>query len=315
MPSKQPRAKSCTFVQAFKLIFMIPFPLAHLKQYRLNASVMLCLLFLMALSFPLNAQRVQQLDADVYSPSRKNDRFIKRKHILTQLDSISIGNERFYISIFKKAGPQHQKYMVIHDSEDAAFDAGLRAIKRGGTLIALENQEQRALFSYGLDKGSTHQDPNRMFQQDNPYWPVAQQILKLLDFHKGKLIIVLHNNKPGGNFRIDTIASWNNISAPSKNDPHLGSMVWIPGKTKVPDQSTQDEISYYKNHGMNVVYEYVPLDQKGDGSLSVYSSKHGIPYRNIEVEAGIRGKRHSELKARHRQIKYLNVLRKYHGLK
>lgn len=231
------------------------------------------------------------------------------------MDSMRVGSQLFYLNIFTKKGRQHQKYMVIHDSEDAAFDAGLRAIKHGGTLVALENHEQRALYSYGKISGSTGQDPNRMFNKDNPYWPVAEKILELLDASSKNLIIVLHNNTPEGNFRIDTIATWNNISVPAAVDKDRKSMVWIPGKTPAPDLPTRAEIKYYARHKMNVVYEYVPIDQTGDGSLSVYSTKHDIPYRNIEVKAGIRGNRKSELQARHRQIRYLKRLRKYHGLK
>ena len=65
---------------------------------------------------------------------------------------------------------------------------------------------------------------------------------------------------------------------------------------------------------MNVVYEYVPQSERGDGSLSVYSSQHNIPYRNIEVEAGVRGDRKSELKSRRKQLKYLKAVRKYNGI-
>ena len=269
----------------------------------------------LAASGSLEAGNKMVKDADVLSPTRKNYRFIKRKHIQYQTVRVPVGDQEFLISVFTKKGPDTQKYMNIHDSEDAAFDAGLRAIKHGGTFVALENNEDRALYSFGEKKGSTGQDPNRMFNKDNPYWPVAEKILELLDASSKKLIIVLHNNKPGGNFRIDTIATWKNISTVSGADPDPRSMVWIPGITPKPNRKITAEIQYYKSHRMNVIYEYVPKNQRGDGSLSVYSSKHNIPYRNIEVEAGIRGNRKSELKARRRQIKYLNALREYHGLK
>ena len=278
-------------------------------------SLFIILGFMLGFAGTVFSQNLQPADADVYSPSRKNFLYIQRHHINIRMDSIRVGSQLFYINILTKKGHKHQKYMVIHDSEDAAFDAGLRAIKHGGTLIALENHEQRALYSFGKIRGSSGQDPNRMFQLQNPYWPVAQRILHLLDASSKNLIIVLHNNTPEGNFRIDTIATWKNISVPAAVDKDPKSMVWIPGKTPAPDLQTRAEIKYYARHKMNVVYEYVPINQTGDGSLSVYSTKHGIPYRNIEVKAGIRGNRKSENKARSRQIRYLKHLRKYHGLK
>ncbi len=273
------------------------------------------LLFIMTLSNSLKAQSQKVTDADVTSPTRKNAPFIKRQHIQSYQVRINVGNEIFVISVFKKAGKNTQKYIVVHDSEDAAFDAGLRAIKHGGTFIALEDHEGRPLYSYGNEQGATRQDPNRMFNKDNRYWPVAQKILTLLKTSPRKMVIALHNNKPGGNFRLDTIATWKNISIASHADKDIRSLVWIPGSTAEPNEKTAEEIAFYKKKKMNVIYEHVPAGQRGDGSMSVYFSKQGIPYRNIEVEAGIRGNRKSERKARRKQIRYLNVLRQYHRVK
>ncbi len=250
-------------------------------------------------------------DADILSPTRKNARFIKNHGIKLQQVAVDVGDKRFIINVFTKKGKQKQKFIVVHDSEDAAFDTGLRAIKHGGTFIALENNENRSFYSYGSPKGSVHQDPNRMFNKDNPYWPVAQKIIELLKASPKELIFALHNNKPGGNFILDTIATWKNISILSDKDPDKRSLIWIPFSQPEPDQKLAKEISFYKKKGMNVVYEYVPQSERGDGSLSVYSSRHNIPYRNIEVEAGVRGDRKSELKSRRKQLKYLKAVRDF----
>ena len=281
-----------------------------------NTNIVLTtLLFILVPANDLQAQIRKITDADLTSPTRKNAAFIQRYHIRPSQITIQQGNQQFLITILKKTGKNRQKYIVVHDSEDAAFDAGLRAIKHGGTLIALENHEERALYSYGNKKGTTRQDPNRMFYKDNPYWPVAQKILMLLATSPQQMVIALHNNKPGGNFRLDTIATWKNISIASHADKDLRSLVWIPGPTVNPDKKTTKEIAFYQKKKMNVVYEYVPAGQRGDGSMSVYFTQHGIAYRNIEVEAGIRGNRKSEHKSRRKQIRYLNRLRRYHGLK
>ncbi len=288
-----------------------------IQQLFLKGSGALIIIFALLVAIPTHVEAANKRisDADVLSSTRKNAKFIKRKHILTFQVIVDVGDERFVINVFKKDGPNKQKYIVIHDSEDAAFDTGLRAIKHGGTLIALENKENRLLYSFGKKEGLTHQDPNRMFNTDNRYWPVAKRLLELYGISSKGLIIVLHNNKPGGNFRLDTIATWNNITIASHADKNVRSLVWIPGATAEPNTKTGKEIAYFQKKKLNVVYEYVPQNQRGDGSLSVYAAKHGIPYRNIEVEAGIRGNRKSELKSRRKQIKYLNALRRYHGLK
>ncbi|VAW27268.1 hypothetical protein MNBD_BACTEROID07-842 [hydrothermal vent metagenome] len=283
--------------------------------FRGTGLFLISFFLLLALPEHLEAGNQKVIDADITSPTRKNMQFIKRQHIKSYQVRVKVGDEMFVISVFKKDGKNTQKYIVVHDSEDAAFDAGIRAIKHGGAFIALENHENRQLFSYGKKEGSTSQDPNRMFNKDNPYWPVAQKILILLKPSPKGIVIALHNNKPGGNFRLDTISTWKNITIASHADKDIRSLIWIPGMLPEPGKKIATEIAYYKKKRLNVVYEYVPRNQHGDGSMSVYFAKHGIPYRNIEVQAGIRGNRKSELKSRRKQIRYLNVLRRYHELK
>jgi hypothetical protein len=279
---------------------------------RKNQHIVLFLLLILCFPVFTSAQSVP--DADILSPTRRNKQFIQRERIHVRQVTVDVGKQRFVINVFSKKGTKSQTFVVVHDSEDAAFDTGLRAIKHGGTFIALENHEGRPLFSYGSDAGVTHQDPNRMFNKDNPYWPVAKKILELLNGSPHRMIFTLHNNKPGGNFRIDTIATWKNISILSHADKDKRSLVWIPFSQPHPDKKLADEIAFYKKKRMNVVCEYVPENERGDGSLSVYASKHAIPYRNIEVEAGVRGNRHSELKSRRKQMRYLRNVRKYLGI-
>ncbi len=279
------------------------------QKIQYHAAFILILIFITTIA---SAQSVP--DADILSPTRRNEQFIRRKKIHLHQVSVDVGNQRFIINVFSKKGKKTQTFIVVHDSEDAAFDTGLRAIKHGGTFIALEDHEGRPLYSYGADSGVTHQDPNRMFNKDNPYWPVAKKILELLKGSPDRMIFALHNNKPAGNFMIDTIATWKNISILSDADKDKKSLVWIPSSSPEPSKKLAEEIAFYQKKGMNVVYEYVPKNERGDGSLSVYASKHAIPYRNIEVKAGIRGNRRSELKSRHKQMRYLRIIRHYLGI-
>ena len=282
-----------------------------------SIQILLTFILLFHLLFTVSPMAESQnvIDADVVSATRNNARFIKRHHIITHQKKINVGNKIFVINIFTKKGPNKQKYFVVHDSEDAAFDAGLRAIKHGGTLIVLENNEYRNLYSFGNPRTLTKQDPNRMFYKENLYWPVAKELIELSGNSPNRLIIVLHNNKPDGNFDLNHIKTWKNITIESEKDPDIRSLIWIPGLTIKPNKKVAKEINFYKKSGFNVVYEYVPKGERGDGSFSVYAAKHGVAYRNIEVEAGIRGNKKSELHSRKKQIKYLNTLRKYHKIK
>jgi len=95
-------------------------------------------------------------DADVHSPTRGNAEFIRQNDIKVHQETIRVGNEQFKINIFTKEGQSRQKYLVVHDSEDAAFDTGLRAIENGGMFIALESKDtgdesklDRFMYSFG----------------------------------------------------------------------------------------------------------------------------------------------------------------------
>src|SRR6056297_328833 len=262
----------------------------------------------------IEAGSEQIQDRDVHSPTRNNAEFIKKNNNKIFQESVEIEEDKFYINIFTRSGPNTQKYLVIHDSEDAAFDTGLRAIKNGGALIALENRNGRNLYSFGANKGDTGQDPNRIFDKDSHYYPLARKILELLGESSGEMVIALHNNKQDGNFSLDDLEKQENISTLSKEDPDHKSMILIPGSTSEPDQRTHSEVRYYRDQGLNVVYEYVPEDEPGDGSLSHYATRKGLLYRNLEAPAPVRGDQKSEARSLEKQTRYLEVIRKYYSL-
>ena len=245
---------------------------------------------------------------------RGNREIIEKYEIKVEQKFIEIGQEKFLINILSKEGPNNQKYFICHDSEDASFDTAIRAIKNGGEVISLGNDENRFLFNYNEPKGLTNQDPNRMFSENNPYWPMAEKVLDLLESENKEMIIALHNNSPHGNFHLDNIKNWRNISIISEEDPNKKSLIWIPGLERNPSDELLEEIEYYKKNGLNVVYEYVPENQEGDGSFSVWAAKNNIPYRNIEIMAAIKGNEASEKKALEDQQRYLQVLKDYHNI-
>lgn len=241
-------------------------------------------------------------DSDFFS--RGNQEFIEKNGIEIEQKFFEIGQEKFLINILKKEGPNTQKYFICHDNENASFDTALRAIKNGGEVIALGNNENRFLYSYGEKKGLTDQDPNRMFDENNKYWPLAEKILELLKANESERIIALHNNSPHGNFHLDNIKNWRNISILSENDENRRSLIWLPGLEKEPNDNLAKEIEFYKNNGLNVVYEHVPQNSPGDGSFSVYAALNNINYLNIETVMG-------NLED---QKKYLSLLKKYHQI-
>ncbi|PLX27362.1 hypothetical protein C0583_03545 [Candidatus Parcubacteria bacterium] len=262
----------------------------------------------------LDPANMEQVDEDIVSVTRENLGFIQENDIKVFQDEFWIGDEMFLINILEKKGRNTQKYFVPHDDEDTAFDAGLRAIKHGGVLIALENNGERNLFSFGEQYGPNKQDPNRMFFEENHYWPLAERIKDLLFEVNEDLVITLHNNKPKGDFHLGEIETWNNIDILSRLDPNEKSMIWIAGNTQAPNRDVERELEYYKDFGLNVVYEFVPENSESDGSLSMYSVLNGRKYRNIEIMSGKKGDKESEQEARQKQIKYLDTLRNFYAL-
>ncbi len=250
---------------------------------------------------PLEELKIK--DNDFFA--RGNQEFIEKHKIEIEQTFFEIGKEKFLINILSKKGPNNQKYFICHDSEDASFDTALRAIENGGQIIALGNNENRFLYSYGEKKGINKQDPNRMFDKNNPYWPLAEKILDLLRLNENEKIIALHNNSSHGSFHLDNIKNWPNISVMSEKDPDKKSLIWLPGLDKAPSEDLKDQIEYYKNQGLNVVYEYVPENKIGDGSFSMYAAKNNINYINIETEIG-------KLKE---QQRYLKVVEDYEQIK
>ncbi|MBT7736215.1 hypothetical protein HN709_00855 [Candidatus Peregrinibacteria bacterium] len=255
-----------------------------------------------------------ELDEDMESSSRGNAKFIEQYDIKVCKEVISVEGQNFLIRTFSKEGPEKQRYLVIHDSEDAAFDTGLRAIQNGGTLITLESSGERSLGAVDKQGDLQHlgQDPNRMFVEGNPYWPLAERLLELCGASSREMIIALHNNHPKGKFSLDSVSRSPNVTIISEEDTDRKSMIWISGATPKPQPGVMHEIDFYKTLELNVVYEYVTPSGDSDDSLSVYATRNSIPYINIEVAAGVRYDADSESEAVERQTRYLDAVRAYH---
>lgn len=246
---------------------------------------------------------------------RGNLQLIQENNIQFRLETITVGKLAFKMSVFSKKGPRDIRFIICHDSEDAALDAGLREIVDGGTLVAFENEEMRNLYDQKKHK-ETSQDPNRMFFENGFYWPLASRAIDILLEGRAsgmEFLFALHNNRPDGSFNLTNLKKQKNVSVVSEADLNRKNVIWISGRDKKPTASISAEIEFYKQAGLNVIYEYVPINKKGTGSLSIYAAKKNIPYINIEVLAGKKGDTESEREALERQMRYLAKVREYHS--
>jgi hypothetical protein len=182
------------------------------------------------------------------------------------------------------------QFILLHSNEKtaatvtnwAADSLGidfLQIINGGSRLIEFEWEKKRYRF-----------DPNRIFSDDgieaslrlhshysNSAFEIAlsfrDSILQLL--RPKKTIVSMHNNTDGA-FSLLTYRS-NNAGMVHQNRAHDVDDFII----------TNDSLLFEKAkvRGLNIVLEYSNR-LKDDGSLSLYCSRNGIPYVNIEAEHG-----------------------------
>lgn len=213
----------------------------------------------------------------------RNKKQIERNGISYKQEQFEFKGRIIVLGIFEKTmeGPasQPQNYLVLHDDENTAFDAGIRAIAlHGGRLIALENKERRN-FPGGIDT-------NRIFAASDENYPVAEKILALLG-NSGP-IISLHNNRGGA--ILPNYKNTHVFTAQKEKDPaKIHDMVWISGTTPFEQIDTRkdlkNEIDHYVAKGLNVVYEYVPPGGNDD-SLSNWAALNARAYYNVEIRRG-----------------------------
>ncbi len=186
-------------------------------------------------------------------------------------------------------------FINVHDNEQASRFAADSFLKvNNGMLVHIINDSSRNIdFTIGEKKYTI--DPNRIFSKAGrlaslrllsenkddaaePYVAYfARQLIKNY-ITKKSLIIALHNNSDS-NFSIKTYV-------------HLQDS--IPHSCKIYTNPDMDEDDFIitssldifrkiKTKKINVVWENVSI-VKDDGSLSIYCSKHRIPYINVEAQ-------------------------------
>ncbi len=207
----------------------------------------------------------------------RNQDFIIENEILVEQEVVNIDWKEIVLNIFSKEGKNSQTFLVLHDDENASFDAAIQSIANGWKLVALENSEERNITW-------TTDDPNRIFwTSDKKYNALKDTIIS----HLGDTIISLHNNSDQGPLTITEIEK-NTEKFPNMTvfswDDDVDNMIWISWNEKYsPDLEVNIEIQSYIDKEMNVVYEYVP-ENGNDTSLSNLAAKNWKKYYNIEIQ-------------------------------
>jgi hypothetical protein len=182
-----------------------------------------------------------------------------------------------------RSGP---RWVLPHDDEQSAFDAGVEAVRRfGGVLVAVESGETR------LWRGI---DPNRIFGSGtcgrgpaDPAYTAA--VLARLD--RRFPIVALHSNERRGGtismarpyrgaeaFRAAAGAP-RRLGAPRRDDD---TMVILAGRSPPTEPSARASIAWFTERGVNVLYETV-RPGRSDCSLSNHAALAGLP-RTLTVE-------------------------------
>ncbi|MEI6296504.1 MAG: hypothetical protein WCO84_02540 [bacterium] len=288
-----------------------------MKNYSSNVSRRFLLAIVILSAFFLvscdngNHVKLDESSRDADMMNRGNFEFIVKNKIDFKSEVFVLEKKKFKFSVFSKMGSKDIRIIVCHDSENIAFDVGLRAIKDGGVLLAFENGEFRNLYDFGAH-AQTHQDPNRIFYEDGPYWPLANRVLSVIFSGKNRrdeVLIALHNNNPRGDFGITNLKKKKEICVESSLDTDEKNLIWLSGEDKTSGKFTK-EINFYKKSRLNVVYERI--DDGSKGSLSNYTARKRIPYVNIEVRSG--RDREGEKGAIASQTHYLDKVRTFHGI-
>jgi hypothetical protein len=187
-------------------------------------------------------------------------------------------------------------YFNMHDNEESAVDAAVAVlVKRGGTLVKIENNNQRVI-RFKLNGIHYAFDPNRIFSdtgieqtlRENRRYSkeaagivrrFADELLAMIP-DSVSLVVALHNNfdgafsiksyLPGGERQRDAKAVYANP------DEDIDDIVL-----------TTDSLIYahMAEQGFNSIWQDNDRAKK-DGSLSIYCGERNIRYVNVETEHG-----------------------------
>ncbi|MDB6125678.1 MAG: hypothetical protein JWQ71_4671 [Pedosphaera sp.] len=204
----------------------------------------------------------------------------------------------------------------VHDDENTSVEAGkINLNQYGGRLIELVHSGER-LVTFKLDGKQYSFDPNRVFsdvgivatlKKHSSYSEAAHKeiksfataYLKHFTLDKEPVIIALHNTVDG-TFSVESFvpgASLASDAAAAYASPNRNKFDFF----YVTDKKFYD---YLKARDFNVVLQDNDRVTE-DGSLSVYFSRKGIPYINIEAEIHNLNNQIEMVKVTHEMLKDL----------
>jgi hypothetical protein len=183
----------------------------------------------------------------------------------------------------------------LHDDEDTSVAAGLAHFKRhGGRLIELVHSGER-LVTFGLDGDRYSFDPNRIFSDNGiagtfkkrSKWSAdahaeikrfAASYLAQFALDREPVIVALHNTVDG-DFSVHSFLPGAELGS------NAAAVHVSPRRSRFDFcyVSERQFYDYFKARDFNVILQdNERVDD--DGSLSVYCSRKGIPYINVEAE-------------------------------
>jgi len=212
---------------------------------------------------------------------------------------LSIGDSTVDLILHDSAAPG-LTYLNIHDDENTCVRAALDTIKRyGGRVFELKHSGTRNI-TFTLDGVEYEFDPNRIYSDVGiaatleRFGPVSDEAIvavrsfgdELLQQIKPDELIVfvtLHNNEPSDNYSVNRFAAGGDYASEAQQ-------VSVNTEIDPNDFYFVTEYNHFiqlSQNDQNVVLQ----DNENvtdDGSLSVWSAQHQIPYINIEVQEGHR---------------------------
>lgn len=224
---------------------------------------------------------------------------------------VLLGDSEVSLAITSMEGSSHA-FLVLHDDEDTAVQAGLEAVRsRGGRLVEVKADGRRRV-AFELDGRRWRFDTNRIFteagaeadlRENNGSAPAAvlAEVQGFADavlevYGSAPLLITLHNNSegeysaasyaPGGDLAQDAAA----VHLPPGSDP---DDFFFVTEGRLYDALVEEGFPVVLQDNEQVT---------DDGSLSVRAARSGLPYVNIEAQHGHREQQIRMLEALHRVL-------------
>lgn len=211
--------------------------------------------------------------------------------VAAEVQPVRLGDTEVSL-VVTRYGAGGYTFVAIHENESTAVAAARTVLARyGGRLIQLKHGGTRNV-SFKLGGRAYSIDPNRIFTDAGiratvrgGYSPEVHQAVKafaaeiIKRLEGSRAIVALHNNT-NGSYSIRQYQGRGPLAADAA-EVHVV-------EAQDPDDfffvTSRRLFAVIKAGGFNVALQSASVSD--DGSLSVYSARHGIMYVNVEAENG-----------------------------